>query len=202
MNDNVLILAPHTDDGELGCGGAIAKYLEEGNNVYYVAFSSCQDSIPEGYPKDILKHELNKAMSCLGVERDHVRILDYPVRRFGEFRQNILDDMIKLNREINPSMVFSTSPRDIHQDHYVIAKEAMRALKKRLYLLMKYHGIILNFIIRLLLHWKRSISKRRYRQLAVMIRKGTDRIHPVILQLDSRGYMVRKLEENMQKCLK
>lgn len=130
MNDNVLILAPHTDDGELGCGGAIAKYLEEGNNVYYVAFSSCQDSIPEGYPKDILKHELNKAMSCLGVEQDHVRILDYPVRRFGEFRQNILDDMIKLNREINPSMVFSTSPRDIHQDHYVIAKEAMRAFKK------------------------------------------------------------------------
>ncbi len=31
----ILILAPHTDDGELGCGGTIAKLLENNIEVYY-----------------------------------------------------------------------------------------------------------------------------------------------------------------------
>ncbi|MEO8151003.1 MAG: PIG-L family deacetylase, partial [Bacteroidia bacterium] len=35
----VLVLAPHTDDGELGCGGSINRKIEEGSEVYYVAFS-------------------------------------------------------------------------------------------------------------------------------------------------------------------
>ena len=30
----VLILAPHTDDGEFGCGGAISRMLELGANVH------------------------------------------------------------------------------------------------------------------------------------------------------------------------
>ena len=28
-----LVLAPHTDDGELGCGGTVARLLEEGSEV-------------------------------------------------------------------------------------------------------------------------------------------------------------------------
>ena len=38
----VLVLAPHTDDGEIGCGGTIARFIEEGADVYYVAFSSAK----------------------------------------------------------------------------------------------------------------------------------------------------------------
>lgn len=34
----VLVLAPHTDDGELGMGGTIHKLLQEGKQVAYVAF--------------------------------------------------------------------------------------------------------------------------------------------------------------------
>ena len=28
--DRVLILSPHTDDGELGAGGTVAKFIEKG----------------------------------------------------------------------------------------------------------------------------------------------------------------------------
>ena len=52
---NVIVLAPHTDDGEFGCGGTIAKLIGEGKNVYYVAFSTAEDSVPKHLPKDILK---------------------------------------------------------------------------------------------------------------------------------------------------
>ena len=50
---NVLVLAPHTDDGELGCGGFIAKLIELGSKVTYAAFSTAEESVPEGFPKDI-----------------------------------------------------------------------------------------------------------------------------------------------------
>ena len=52
--NRILVLAPHTDDGEFGCGGSIAKFIEEGKDVFYVAFSTAEDSIPEGYHKNIL----------------------------------------------------------------------------------------------------------------------------------------------------
>ena len=55
---NVLVLAPHTDDGELGAGGTIAKLIASGSKITYVAFSSAAQSVPEDFPADILKTEL------------------------------------------------------------------------------------------------------------------------------------------------
>lgn len=130
MKETVLVLAPHTDDGEFGCGGTIARLLEEGHNVYYVAFSTCENSVPNGQPKDILKYELNEATSTLGIPKENVIVLNYQVRVFSEHRQNILDDMIKISNSIKPTLVFSPSIHDIHQDHQTIAAEAMRAFKK------------------------------------------------------------------------
>ena len=130
MKEVVLILAPHTDDGELGCGGTIARFLEEKKEVYYVAFSTCRTSVPVGYPEDCLEKELLSAMHSYGIPRDHIYILDYPVREFSSHRQEILDDMIKIGNSVSPKYVFAPSLNDIHQDHHVIAEEAIRAFKK------------------------------------------------------------------------
>ena len=59
--DNVLVLAPHTDDGEFGCGGTMARLIESGVKVTYAAFSTAAKSVPEGFPKDVLKHEVRAA---------------------------------------------------------------------------------------------------------------------------------------------
>ena len=52
---NVLVLAPHTDDGELGAGGFLDKLIKSGANVTYVAFSTAAESLPEGLPKNTLE---------------------------------------------------------------------------------------------------------------------------------------------------
>lgn len=127
--DTVLVLAPHTDDGELGCGGTIHRLTELGKRVIYVAFSTCEESVPEGFPKDILAKEVRKATAELGIPGDDLRILDYRVRHFPSVRQDILEDMVKLNRELKPDLVFCPSSYDIHQDHGTISMEAKRAFK-------------------------------------------------------------------------
>ncbi len=124
-----LVLAPHTDDGEFGCGGTVARLVEEGCEVHYVAFSSCEDSVPEGFPKDILVTEVKKATTVLGIKPEHLTVLNYKVRIFNYRRQEILDDILKIKKQVKPDVVFIPSKNDIHQDHATITEEAIRGCK-------------------------------------------------------------------------
>lgn len=126
----VLVLAPHTDDAEFGCGGTIARLRAEGVNVHIAAFSSCSnlDAYTSSYSSE-LKREMYLALSILDIPHDNIHLYDYPVRHFDSHRQSILDDMIKLKSGIQPSVVFLPSTRDTHQDHQVISNEGFRAFK-------------------------------------------------------------------------
>lgn len=128
--ERVLILAPHTDDGEFGAGGTISLLLEQGCDVHYVAFSSCEDSVPDGWPSDVLVDEVREATAELGVPPANLRILDFPVRRFSEQRQAILQAMVDLDREMRPGLVLCPDRDDLHQDHQTVAIEALRAFKR------------------------------------------------------------------------
>lgn len=125
----VLVLAPHTDDGEFGCGGTIAKFIQEGIDVYYAAFSACQQSVLKQFPSDILITEVKAATKVLGLKPENLILFDYEVRTFNYRRQEILDDLLKMKTEIKPDLIFMPSVNDIHQDHYTIANEGLRAFK-------------------------------------------------------------------------
>ncbi len=129
-----LILAPHTDDGELGVGGTIARMIEEGVKVYYVAFSTAEESVPEGLPRDVLKTEVRAATKKLGIAEENLVIYNYQVRKLNYVRQEILENLIELRQRINPDVVFIPSLHDIHQDHITIAQEGLRAFKNKMIL--------------------------------------------------------------------
>lgn len=126
----VLVLAPHTDDGEFGCGGTIARFCEAGAFVHYHAFSSASRSLPPGYPEDTLVHEAHQATAALGIPVERVTIHDFDVRTFPLVRQDILEILVSLNAELEPEIVLMPSLGDIHQDHETIAKEGLRAFKR------------------------------------------------------------------------
>jgi len=128
--ERVLVLAPHTDDGEFGCGGSIVRLIEEKSEVFYVAFSAAEKSVPPGFPEDILRKEVKEATAKLGIKESNLILFEYKVRNFPSFRQKILDDMIELNSEIKPDVVFLPSTRDTHQDHKVITEEGFRTFKR------------------------------------------------------------------------
>ena len=126
---NVYVLAPHTDDGELGAGGTISRLIEQGANVYYFAFSTAEESVPEGFPKNILKTEVVDATTKLGIKKENVIIYNYEVRKLNYVRQEILENLIKHRDELKPDLVLVPSLNDIHQDHCTIAQEGLRAFK-------------------------------------------------------------------------
>lgn len=126
----VLVLAPHIDDGEFGCGGSISKWVNEGKEVYYAAFSSARKSVPQGMPEDILEKEVKEATQVLGIEPGNLLLFKYPAREFPTYRQEILEDMVRLGNELKPELVLLPSSNDTHQDHQTISQEGYHAFKK------------------------------------------------------------------------
>lgn len=125
----VLVLGPHPDDMEFGCLGTILKLKEQGAEIHLAVFSMCEKSVPEGMPKDVIKNEMIEVWTSLGFPLSSLHYFNYEVRVFPQYRQEILEDMVKLGKEIQPDLVFLPSSTDIHQDHQTIHNEGKRAFK-------------------------------------------------------------------------
>ncbi len=125
-----LVLGPHTDDGEWGCGASMAKWTAQGHEVHYAAFSAAEESVPHGMPLDILRGEILEAIKEINLPADNLQVFQYRVRYFPRDRQEILEEMIRLRKEIDPDVVAVPSSFDTHQDHEVISREAFRAFKR------------------------------------------------------------------------
>src|SRR5205085_8924978 len=112
-----VVLAPHTDDETLGCGGTIAKLVERGYDVYVYAFATGTAN----------PYEFNKSVTCLGGKPKVFSA--FVTRYFHTNRQEILDKLIEIRKQLEPSKVFVPALSDCHQDHQVITQEAIRAFK-------------------------------------------------------------------------
>ena len=125
-----LVLAPHTDDGEFGCGGTMARLVEAGAEVRYVAFSIATRSLPPGFAPDTLAREVREATTELGIPESNLTVHDFDVRTFPDHRQEILELLIEIWNDWEPDAVFQPSLHDVHQDHQTIAQEGLRAFKR------------------------------------------------------------------------
>ncbi len=190
---NVLVLAPHTDDGEFGCGATIAKLSEEGRKIHYVAFSDCRESLPEGWAPDTLVKEVTAATQILGVLPAGLTVHSFPVRHFMRDRQDILEHLVKLQNELNPDLVFLPSLNDLHQDHQTIAIEGVRAFKRTTLLAYEIPWNNLSFQNQLFVHVEEKHVQTKVEALACyksQARKPYATEESIRAQLRMRGVQV------------
>jgi len=128
--ERVLVLSPHTDDAEFGCGATLSRLNRSGSSIMSVAFSAAEESVPDGFPRDVLRSEFLNAHAALGIPEQQCRALTFRVRQFPHYRQEILEELVKLSRTYKPDLVFVPSTTDTHQDHKTLAEEAFRAFKR------------------------------------------------------------------------
>lgn len=126
--ERALVLCPHTDD-EFGCAGTLLRLTRAGITLRYVALSRCEESVPEELPRDVLEQECRACTKKLGIKPEHVDVWRFPVRHFPEYRQEILQRLVDLNRSFQPQIVFLPSSSDTHQDHATVFNEGFRAYK-------------------------------------------------------------------------
>lgn len=113
---SVLVLAPHSDDETLCCGGTIAKFIEAGREVFIYAFS-CGTSNAS---------EFKGACRVLKAEPT---VLNFHTRNFTDARQQILEKLIDIRKALKPAIILLPASSDVHQDHQVIHDEGKRAFK-------------------------------------------------------------------------
>ena len=162
----VLVLAPHTDDGEFGCGATLARLVEGGTEVRYVAFSIATRSLPDGFPPDTLAREVRDATAELGIPESQLIVHGFEVRTFPEHRQEILEHLIALWEDWRPDAVLQPSLRDVHQDHQVVAAEGLRAFKRTTILGYEIPWNNFNFDYQAYVAVERGHVERKVRALA------------------------------------
>ncbi len=133
MFDKVLVIAPHADDGELGCGGTIARLIEEGKEVTYLSFTFPPIDGATGVASKDAEQELRQALKCLGCDR--LFFETYNIKYFNSMRQHILEYLLTFDKTHGKfDVIFVPCSGDIHQDHQVIHNEAIRTFKKKIIL--------------------------------------------------------------------
>jgi LmbE family N-acetylglucosaminyl deacetylase len=126
---NVLVVAPHADDEVLGCGGIIAKYVNNGCDVYVAimtnAFYGDPDLFPESLIQEIRKEAVD-AHEVLGVK--NTIFFDFPAPKLETYpAYKIAAELSTLIRDLNISALYLPHRGDMHKDHEVIFYAGMVA---------------------------------------------------------------------------
>jgi N-acetylglucosamine malate deacetylase 1 len=127
----ILVVGPHPDDIELGMGASINKFCRQGARVEAMVLSNAGLSLPTGFTTADITFECISSLGILGVKPDQISFHDFPVRRFSEVRQEILELLVSVERSFSPDFIFCPSKTDCHQDHQVVAAECDRAFRTK-----------------------------------------------------------------------
>jgi N-acetylglucosamine malate deacetylase 1 len=109
---DILVLAAHPDDAELGCGGTILAHLEQGYKVGIVDFTQGELGTRGSAPLRL--QEAEKAGKILKLSaRENMGFRD------GFFENNEAHqlELIKIIRKYQPDIVLANAPKDRHIDH-------------------------------------------------------------------------------------
>lgn len=126
---NILIVAPHADDEILGCGGTMAKFIDEGNNVYVAIMTNAHVGDPEIFSKEGIENvriEAKNANSFLGVKQ--IYFFDFPAPKLDNFPSyKIANEIKNLLDTLQIDTLFIPHRGDIHKDHRIIFESALVA---------------------------------------------------------------------------
>ncbi len=112
MKLDILVLAAHPDDVELGCGGTVAKHVSLGYKVGIVDLTRGELGT-RGTPQ-IREQEAKDAAAILGVSvRDNLDLKD------GFFQNDAAHQMVVIRaiRKYQPDIVIANAVYDRHVDH-------------------------------------------------------------------------------------
>lgn len=129
---DLLVIAAHPDDAEIGAGGLMAKYAAAGLRVGVVDLTRAEMS-SNGSP-EIRRAECERASAALGLA---VRVnLGLPDRAFAHM-PDAVERLVREIRSHRPRVVLAPHWEDRHPDHVAcsrIAEEAVFSAKLRRFL--------------------------------------------------------------------
>ncbi|TFE03067.1 bacillithiol biosynthesis deacetylase BshB1 [Jeotgalibacillus salarius] len=118
-----LAFGAHSDDVEIGMGGSLAKWLNEGRSAIICDLTKAELS-SNGTPENRLI-EADHAAEILGIQkRLNLNLGD----RCIITNQDSIEKVVRVIREVKPQVIFSPYYKDRHPDHENTAKLIIEAV--------------------------------------------------------------------------
>ena len=131
---SALIVVAHRDDEILGCGGTIAKLIEDKYKVYAISMTNGVSSRVRSSKKEIDQRYKNslKASKVIG--------FNWLNKISGDFADNAMDSEPLLNivkviekakKITNPEIVITHYPEDLNIDHQIVSSATLTAFRPK-----------------------------------------------------------------------
>jgi LmbE family N-acetylglucosaminyl deacetylase len=131
---SALIVVAHRDDEILGCGGTIAKLIEDKYKVYAISMTNGVSSRARSSKKEIKQRYKNslKASKVIG--------FNWLNKISGDFADNAMDsepllNIVKVIEEAkkitNPEIVITHYPEDLNIDHQIVSSATLTAFRPK-----------------------------------------------------------------------
>jgi N-acetylglucosamine malate deacetylase 1 len=141
--DPVIVLCAHSDDQVLFIGGTMAKYANEGRDVYCVVFSYGEKSHPWLQKREAAKMRVEESFEAgkiLGMKETFFLGVEE-----GKFKEQISERKVyerleNMFKKYKPERIFIHSSDDPHPDHNVLHKFMMDFIKR-----VEYEGHVFSF---------------------------------------------------------
>jgi len=125
----VLAVAVHPDDETLGCGGALLKHKNNGDDIYWLIITSID--VENGWEKDKVesrREEIDKVSEMYGFSATHN--LDFPTTRLDTIpMKDLIFEISKIIQKVEPDIIYIPNRSDIHTEHQVAFKAIMSCTK-------------------------------------------------------------------------
>lgn len=135
MKDCVAVIAAHPDDEVLGCGGAIARFIESGADVHVLIMAegiTARDSVRDRCQREEELSELHamakKSHDILG--SSSLQLLNFPDNRMDSCdRLDIVKAVEEFVEKHKPSVVFTHHSSDVNIDHRRVHEAVITACR-------------------------------------------------------------------------
>ena len=123
--NNILIVAAHLDDVELGMGGTVLKLTANKNNRVHVVII-CNGDVPNrGGRRDGNKRysTFMRNIKSMKIDKSDVYNFDYPSNRLqSEDFNEIISKIDRIISTIQPKIVYTHNCDDINMDHRIVSE--------------------------------------------------------------------------------
>lgn len=127
----VLVLAPHADDEVLGCGGTMARHINDGHHVSICVLTNASVGSPELFSAEqivSIRDEAKQAHKVLGVSDTY--FLELPAPQLEQYPQYKIAQAIgKVIKESGAELLYVPHRGDLHMDHGAVYNAALVAAR-------------------------------------------------------------------------
>ncbi|MBO1063874.1 PIG-L deacetylase family protein [Anabaena sp. 54] len=133
----VLVVAAHPDDEVLGCGGAIAKHAQQGDNVHILILAEGATSRDEKRDRSHFQRELSALASAAKQASEILGSTSVSLKDFPDNRMDGCEllDIVKVIEDavthIHPQIVYTHHNGDVNIDHRRVHEAVITACRPK-----------------------------------------------------------------------